>query len=281
MSFKILDRRQDITECLTELICNAVDRLDGFGITKESPLLLEYNLITNHIRNLIKKGKRVRYITDINNGNLQSCKKMMEVVELRHLDSIHGGMIINGEEYLSVLELGNIDDLITPVNIYSTNKLLVEQQKVIFDMLWEKAIPAKLKIKQIEQGLENEIFELITDEINTLKNYKQMLSSLNNELYVFYSVSDQDNPIKAIEQNIGDIIYYLGDHKSKNIKIILIVVLNSSLKGKIELVDFSRNTERYILKMKYIFKNILLSPSHDILILTADKKDLLISEFKV
>ncbi len=84
-SFNILENPDDITKCFTLLLYNAVDHLDGFGITDGSPLLLESNVIHASIQNLKSQGKRVRYITDIKNENLESCKKIIEIVELRHL----------------------------------------------------------------------------------------------------------------------------------------------------------------------------------------------------
>lgn len=184
-SFRILENSIDITKGFTMLLYNAVDQLDGFGVAEESPLLLESNMVQNCIRNLKNQGKRVRYITDIENENLETCKKIMEIVDLRHLDNIQGGIIINDNEYLSLLESRNDDDNSTPIHIHSKNKWLVEQQKLMFEMLWEKAIPAKAKIKQIELGLERDVCELITDENKTIIKYRQVLSSLNNELCIF------------------------------------------------------------------------------------------------
>ena len=167
------------------LLYNAVNQLDGFGVTDGSPLLFESSVIQNCIRNLKNRNKRVRYITDIKGENLGSCKKLSEFVELRHLDNIQGGIIINDFEYLSLLESRNDGLNSSPIHIYSKNKWLVEQQKLIFDMLWEKAMPAKIKIKQIEQGLETDVCELITDENSTIIKYSQALSSLTKELYIF------------------------------------------------------------------------------------------------
>jgi hypothetical protein len=139
-TFKILEHPTDITEGFTLLLCHAVNQLDGFGITNGSPLLLESSVVQRCMRDLKKRGKKVRYITDIKNGNLESCKKILEIVELRHLDNIQGGIIINDFEYLYLLESRDAGPNSRPIHIYSKNKWLVEQQKLIFDMLWEKAI---------------------------------------------------------------------------------------------------------------------------------------------
>ncbi len=64
-SFKILENSDDITKGFTLLLYNAVNHLDGFGITDVSPLLLESKVIRACIQHLKNRGKRVRYITDI------------------------------------------------------------------------------------------------------------------------------------------------------------------------------------------------------------------------
>jgi len=122
-SFKILENPNDITKGFTLLLYNAVNQLDGFGITDGSPLLFESSVIQGCIRNLKNRGNRVRYITDIKGENLESCKKLLEIVELRHLDNIQGEIIINDFEYLSLLESRNDGDKPNPIHIYSKNKM--------------------------------------------------------------------------------------------------------------------------------------------------------------
>jgi len=280
-SFKILENSDDITKGFTLLLYNAVNHLDGFGITDVSPLLLESKVIRACIQHLKNRGKRVRYITDIKNENLVSCKKIMEIVELRHFYNIQGGIIINDTEYLSLLESKNGDADSMPIHIYSKNKWLVEQQKLIFDMLWEKAIPAKIKIKQIEQGLERDICELITDENNTMIKYRQALGSLTKELYIFYSVSDDDVSTELIERKILEIINHISKSKCKDIKIIVIVLSRSSIKRTALLTEFGQLKKEYDLRMKYMEKQSANSPlSRDLMILTIDRRELFISEFK-
>jgi hypothetical protein len=109
-TFKILENTADITEGFTLLLYNAVNKLDGFGITDGSPLILESSVVQRCIEGFRKRGKTVRYITNIQIENLESCKRIMENAELHHLDNIQGGIIINDVEYLSLLELKNDDN---------------------------------------------------------------------------------------------------------------------------------------------------------------------------
>ena len=280
-TFKILENPVDITEGFTLLFYNAVNQLDGFGKTDGSPLLLESSVVQRCIKDLRKRGKTVRYITDIKNENLESCKRMMENVELRHLDNIQGGIIINDVEYLSLLESKNDDTGSNPIHIYSKNKWLVEQQKLIFDMLWEKSIPAKIKIKQIEYGLEKDVFELITDEKNIMVKYRHALDSLTQELCIFYSVSDDNVSTEVIEQKISEIINHVSKSKSKDIKILAIILTADLVKRKAPSREFNQISLDYDLRIKYMDKESANSPlSRDLMILTVDRRELFISEIR-
>ena len=50
-----------------------------------------------------------------------------------------------------------------PEVIYSNVKRDFEQQQYLFETLWIKALPAEQKIREIEQGIEPEFVEVITD----------------------------------------------------------------------------------------------------------------------
>ena len=279
-SFRILDNQKDITKSFTRLLYNAVNHLDGFGITDRTPLILESEVIRGCIRNLRNLGKRVRYIANIEDANIESCKKISEIVELRHLDNIQGGIIINDFEYLGLLESRNDGPNSNPIHIYSKNKWLVEQQRLIFDMLWEKAIPAKIRVKQIEQGLERDVCELITDENSIMTKYEQALRSLVKELSIFYSASEDDVPNERIGKKISEIIRHISKSKSKDI-IIIIVLTNGSINGTAPLTGFSHVSQDYDVRIKYMTKeSVNFQLSRDLMILTVDRKELFISELK-
>lgn len=280
-SFKILENTIDITKGFTLLINSAVNQLDGFGVTNESPLLLESDLIQNCIKNLRINGKRVRYITDIKNSNLESCQRIMQLVELRHLDNIQGGMIINDGEYLSLLESGNDTNNVKPVHIYSKNKWLVEQQKLLFDMLWEKSIPAKIRIKQIEHGLEKDVCELITDENNTMRRYEQALRNLSKELHIFYSISDNSESTESILQKLSDVIKRISKDKLKHIRIILIVLTSNTVEKTSLISKFGQIEKDIDLQIKFMNREFTDFPlSRDLMILIVDRNELFISEIK-
>jgi two-component system, OmpR family, sensor histidine kinase VicK len=95
---------------------------------------------------------------------LQYCKELLSIVdELRHLDGIKGNFMISEEEYLAPLILFE-KGKIAPQIIYSNVREIVEQQQYIFDNLWNNAISAKDRIREIEEGVK------VRYETKVLKN---------------------------------------------------------------------------------------------------------------
>src|SRR5437870_1406697 len=105
---------------------------------------------------------------------------MKLVDELRHLDGVKGGIAVSESEYMATTVLEEAKPL-TQV-IFSSVKEVVEQGQYIFDTLWNMAIPAEQKIRELEEGvlpirtrLVNKQDEIIK-EINRLNNSADKLS---------------------------------------------------------------------------------------------------------
>src|SRR5919205_1383792 len=104
---------------------------------------------------------------------------MSIVDELRHLDGIKGNFVLSESEYIAPIILFERGKIASQI-IYSNQKELVDQHQYIFDTLWDNAISAEQKLKQIEGGVisqehhktrflenPNEVSEEIKKTINT------------------------------------------------------------------------------------------------------------------
>jgi hypothetical protein len=105
------------------------------------------------------RNVKFRAITDITKDNIEYCKELMQIAELRHLDGIKGNFGISEKAYTASATLQEAARLHQV--IYSNVKAILEQQQYVFETLWGKAIPAEGKVKEIEQGLEPDIIEVI------------------------------------------------------------------------------------------------------------------------
>ncbi|AIF84387.1 signal transduction histidine kinase [Candidatus Nitrososphaera evergladensis SR1] len=98
------------------------------------------------------RGVKIRYLTEITKENLERCKKVMEVAELRHLAGITGSFAVSESEYAGAFKQSLASEPFDVV-VYSNMPELVEQQQNIFDIFWSNAIPAEQKIRELEENI--------------------------------------------------------------------------------------------------------------------------------
>jgi len=133
------------------------------------------------MNNACNRGVKIRYLSEITKNNINYCKDLMEIAELRHLDEVKGGMTINETEYIATAHLQEAK----PVAhlIYSNVKEIVEQQQLVFESFWSKSIPAEQKIKEIEEGIEP-IKTKVLENQNEIYNHLKNTLKKSNERFV-------------------------------------------------------------------------------------------------
>src|SRR5215203_6928644 len=125
-------------------------------------------------------GIRQRYIVEITKENIQYCKELIKLVkDLRHSDQIENNFGLNEIEYLGSVSLQQERLQATYCNITE----VVEQQHYIFDSLWNKSIYADEKIREIEEGIESEFYEVITDNEKAKDVYIDLAKSIKKLYY--------------------------------------------------------------------------------------------------
>ena len=118
-------------------------------------------------RDILKRGGKIRCITEITKENLQYCEELVNTVtELRHMDGLKGGIAINENEYMATTVLQEAQPL-TEV-IYSNVDEVVAQGQFIFDTLWKNATVAQKKIKELKEGIKSFETKLITESSDSL-----------------------------------------------------------------------------------------------------------------
>jgi two-component system, OmpR family, sensor histidine kinase VicK len=146
---------------------NVKQRMDIFFDCHAPSIVVEVREYRDGYIDIRKRGGKIRAFTEITKDNVKHCKELIKIVdELRHLDGVKGGIAINDSEYMATTVLQEAKPL-TQV-IYSNVKEVVEQGQYIFDTLWNVAIPAERKIREIEEGkinYETRIIENNPDEI--------------------------------------------------------------------------------------------------------------------
>jgi hypothetical protein len=147
----------------------------------------------------------------------------------------------------------------------------VSQQQYFFDMLWRKAIPAKQRMKEIEQGLKREFIDTIQDPQEILSIVPKVVTSTTEELMVKLPTT---NTFKRFE--IEGIISLIKNEATKNaIKVRILVDIGKE--NKIIEEKITQLTKQYPnLAIQY------LSQSNKIKVITiiADRELSLVIELK-
>jgi hypothetical protein len=159
---------------------NVKKRLDIYFEHTAPSIAVEIPEYKNGYIDIRKRGGKIRAFTEIKD-NTCYCKELMKLVdELRHLNGVKGGIAVSESEYMATTLLEEAKPL-TQV-IFSSVKEVVEQGQYIFDTLWNTAIPAEQRIREIEEGvvpIRTRLLEKqdeIIKEINRLNNSADRLS---------------------------------------------------------------------------------------------------------
>ena len=132
---------------------------------------------------LKSRNVQSRFITDITKDNIEYCKELMQISELRHLDRIKGNFAISEKGYTASATLQEAS-LLQQV-IYSNVRSILDQQQYVFETLWNKAIPAEQRLREIEEGIEAEVFETITNHEVVSQILVDLAKSVKKEALFF------------------------------------------------------------------------------------------------
>ena len=129
------------------------------------------------------RNVRSRYITDITKDNIEYCKDLMQISELRHLNGIKGNFALSEKAYTASATLQEAS-LLQQV-IFSNVRAILDQQRYVFETLWNKAIPSEQRLREIEEGIEAEVFETITDHEVASRILVDLAKSVKKEALFF------------------------------------------------------------------------------------------------
>jgi sugar-specific transcriptional regulator TrmB len=238
-----------------EHIINAT--LEHFSVLKQSQDICADSmgpsmfLIPNHpikkaFRELKERGIRLRFIAEITKDNIEYCKELMTVCELRHLDEVKGNFGLSDGIYYSA-SAKTSESSPPPLLIVSTLRALVEQQQYFFEMLWKKAIPAKQRIKEIEEDLRREFVETIQDSEETLSLISKVLSSATEEILIIFSHAN--TLYQYDNQRILDLLKRKAEHE-----IVVRILIGTDYQEEVKAREWFKGYQ-YI-QLRYLVKSI-------------------------
>ena len=111
-----------------------------------------------------------RFITDIQRDNLQDVKRILVAgVQVRHIEGNRIAFSVSPNEYVNHFQHGGEPGASGPSGegsielVWSSDADLVSQMRETFDVIWDSAIPAEARIKQLEVGLDPGETRIVSD----------------------------------------------------------------------------------------------------------------------
>jgi two-component system, OmpR family, sensor histidine kinase VicK len=250
--------------------------MDLFGEKNGPSIIMEYDVYRNNYIEVIKRGGKIRLITEITKENLHYCKELRKIVtEMRHLEGLVGGIAVSESEYMSTTTLRE-KQLLTQV-FYSNAKEVVGQGQYIFDTFWNKAIPVEDRFREIEEGIKPDFIETIRDTTKVQNIALDLVKSSKEEILTIFSTANA-----FFRQERAGALALLHEAAKRNIKIRILVPyderLKELMKSSITINDNTndRNNRKDKIKIRFLESELQTRIS----ILIVDRKLCLAAELK-
>ena len=106
------------------------------------------------------------------------------MAEVRHIDGIKGNFVIADRTYYGGNATAQTEEPYIAQHLHTNVKAFVELEQYFFETLWAKAIPAKQRIKEIEQGAKREFINTLRDPYEIQKILDNLVKSANEEILI-------------------------------------------------------------------------------------------------
>jgi two-component system sensor histidine kinase VicK len=225
-------------------------------------------------KRVLEIGAKFRYITEIKKDNIKYCKELMKVGQVRHLDGIRTNFVVTDTEYSSSAIMQQVHA--HPETVYSNVRSIVEQQRYLFENLWNKAIPAERKINEIEGGIELEKTYVIQDPQSIQKLFVDMVKSVQHEVLLILPTVNAF--LREYRMGIIQLLMQAMRERSVNVRILTPTndVIDNILKNTV--ISYQEGKRR----KDFDLRSINMSPEETavstVTIVIVDKKESLVFE---
>jgi signal transduction histidine kinase len=190
------------TKRMSELFSNVSRKFDSCANSTAPSIAM--TIFRDAYKSMKSRGIKIRWVTDITKDNLTHCKDLMQYAEVRHISYLNENFRMSETEYIEATTTK--EGLPIPKLIYSNSKEIIGQQQYIFETLWDKAVPAEHRIKEIEQEIESQRIAVIYDARQALELYHWLIMSAEKEIKVVFPTTNA-----LIRQDKAGILFLLQE----------------------------------------------------------------------
>jgi len=191
-----------------EFMKSVKKRMDICFDSRAPSIVVENDAYRMGYEDIKTRGAKIRAFSEITADNIHYIKELMNLVdEFRHLDAMKGGIAVSETECMATTVLQEATPL-TQV-IYSNRREVVEQMQYIFDILWYRAIPARQRIREIEEGIKREFIETVQDPADITNLVIKLMNSAAYEILAIFPTT------KTIERYLHGVIEFLSKAATK------------------------------------------------------------------
>jgi two-component system sensor histidine kinase VicK len=182
---------------MVDFLYTARTRLDMVADSNLPPVFMRDRVYRSGLVDARERGVAIRIVTEVTKENLSYCKGLAELCDLFHIEGIKANFGVSEFEYLSTGTL-DVSQQIFQV-IHSNTKEIVEQQEYVFESFWNRAVPARTKIAEIEEGRGSQTTEVIESPERSLAMAAQLMQNAKEEVLVVLSTPNAFRRAVAVE----------------------------------------------------------------------------------
>jgi two-component system sensor histidine kinase VicK len=190
--------------------------------------------------------------------------------EIRHLDGIKANFSLSETEYMATAILQEAKPVLQV--IYSNVKDFVEQQKYVFESFWNKAIPAAQRIREIEEGVNLGMTEIIQDSYRTKEVFIDIIRSAEDEILLILPT------VNAFlrEERIGVIELLREAAEERNTQVRIMTPVNDLIEKTLQKLEQKKEQTKGNIEIRRIDLESEIKST----IVVTDRKASLITELK-
>ncbi len=256
---------------------------------KGPQIFVEYEPAWRSYQRMKSCGVHMRFIIDVREDNVEYCKRLSEVGEIRHLEGFNGNWgILDKIDYVAPA-ISQSHEPTIPILIRISIKDFVDPHQDLFNALWKNAIPLEQKINEIEKGIKPEKIETLTDPSEIETKYIQVLEKATDEILLIFPTLNSMR--RQFHIGVFDVLKKNMD-KHNNLKIRILFPSSASILQSSSSSSSSKETSKEktypgfeldyisIYKNNVSIRNTEPSISTKLTILVIDKKESLVIEVK-